>query len=155
MAYSELLETEEFANETLPPNLQRQMHVAGLHPFCTCPKTMGSVGTFRPEIYMSQASQAVCLLIHSAVAEVAAEAYQFAPQVVFRQVIAASRALWEPIWSARWNNGFPALYTSLELDVASAERTRARPVQLLVGLAVVTVNRTLDLGFASPCVSRP
>lgn len=94
----------------------------------------------------------------SAVAEVAAEAYQFGPQVVFRQVIAASRALWEPIWSARWNNGFPALYTSLELHVASAERiqrTRARPVQLLVGRAVVTVNRTLDLGFASPCVSNP
>jgi len=57
--------------------------------------------------------------------------------------------LWEPSFGPyRWNSGFPALYTSLTLEVALAERikrTRARPVELVVGKAQASLHAVLDL----------
>jgi hypothetical protein len=50
--------------------------------------------------------------------------------------------------SARWNAGFPALYTGLDLDVALTERLkRTGPVavRLLVGRADALIARTVDL----------
>src|SRR5437867_11452810 len=86
----------------------------------------------------------------SVMTEVAGSAHPFSGHIVYRQVVDEHHAvLWRPShhpW--RWNLGFPALYTSLELNVAIAERLKiafALPVRLVVGLAEATLARVLDL----------
>jgi RES domain-containing protein len=84
----------------------------------------------------------------SAVAEVVGSACPFGAHIVFRQVVRAWGRLWEPVMSARWNVGFPALYTGLDLDVALTERLkRTGPVsvRLIVGRADALIARTVDL----------
>src|SRR3990172_8819716 len=66
-------------------------------------------------------------------AGVNAHAHPFSGRVVHRQVRRPhAHALWDPGFGPyRWNSGFPALYASLSLDFALAERikrTLARPV---------------------------
>jgi RES domain-containing protein len=82
----------------------------------------------------------------------------FGGQVVYRQLPVQNPAdLWAPTTHpGRWNLGVPALYTSLLLDVALAERikrTLARPTPVLVGVARASIARVLDLGPAE--VRRP
>lgn len=86
----------------------------------------------------------------SALADAARQVRAFSGRIIHRQVPAANEAaLWQPtLRSWRWNRGFPALYTSLELDVALAERikvTLAVPTILVVGVADATIARTLAL----------
>jgi hypothetical protein len=61
----------------------------------------------------------------------------------------ASRPLWQPTDRAwRWNIGFAALYTSLDLRLALAERLTVgltSPIRLVVGLTEATIGRVLDL----------
>jgi len=76
----------------------------------------------------------------------------FADQILQRQLPAQNpAALWTPTLHARrWNLGFPALYASLLLDVALAERikrTLARPAQLLAGVATASIARVVDVGL--------
>lgn len=83
-------------------------------------------------------------------AVVTAHAHPFSGRVVHRQVRRPhAHALWDPgLGPYRWNSGFPALYTSLSLEVALAERikrTLARPVELVVGIAQADLRVTLDL----------
>ena len=83
-------------------------------------------------------------------AGVNAHAHPFSGRVVHRQVRRPhAHALWDPGFGPyRWNSGFPALYASLSLDVALAERikrTLARPVDLVVGVAQADLRITLDL----------
>ncbi|HEV2440576.1 MAG TPA: RES family NAD+ phosphorylase [bacterium] len=87
----------------------------------------------------------------------------FTGEVVHRQLPVQNPAgLWAPTSRARrWNRGFSALYTSLLLDVAFAERIKrslARPASLVVGVARASIARVLDfqnkdvqrlLGFAA------
>ncbi len=72
----------------------------------------------------------------------------FIGTVVFRQVRAGQR-LWRPSTGRyRWSEGFPTLYTSLELGVAFAERIKyvgPMPTDLEVGQAHVTIRRVVDL----------
>ncbi len=77
----------------------------------------------------------------------------FAGRVVHRQLPVHSPAdLWAPSsYARRWNRGFSALYTSLLLDVAFAERIKrslARPVSLVIGVARASIARVLDLELA-------
>jgi len=84
----------------------------------------------------------------SAIAEVVGSARPFGARIVFRQVVRAWGRLWEPVMSARWNIGFPALYAGLDLDVALTERlkrTGPMAVRLLVGRADALIARTVDL----------
>ncbi len=90
------------------------------------------------------------LPLTSAMTEVAGLARPFSGRIVYRQVVGERGALlWQPTerpW--RWNAGFAALYTSLALHVALAERLNialAFPVRLVVGLAEATIARVLDL----------
>ena len=74
----------------------------------------------------------------------------FTGQLVHRQLpVQSPTDLWAPTSHARrWNRGFPALYTSLPLDVAFAERIKrslARPAPLVVGMAHASIARVLDL----------
>jgi RES domain-containing protein len=74
----------------------------------------------------------------------------FHGRILIRQVVAeAAATLWVPtVRPYRWSSGFPALYTSLELDVAIAERlkrTGLRRTRLAVGVARATIRRTVDL----------
>jgi hypothetical protein len=59
--------------------------------------------------------------------EVAGSAHPFSGHIVYRQVVDEHHAiLWRPShhpW--RWNLGFPALCTSLELNVAITERLKS------------------------------
>ncbi len=80
----------------------------------------------------------------------AARVRPFAGRVMHRQrLVHWADRLWEPVthpW--RWSAGFPAVYTSLALDVAIAERikrTLGRPVRIVVGIATVRIARVLDL----------
>ncbi len=90
-------------------------------------------------------------------AVVTAHVRPFHGEIVHRQVRRPyAPALWEPgLGPYRWNSGFPALYTSLTLEVAFAERikhTRARPVALVVGKAQANLSTTLNL--AIPAIQR-
>lgn len=83
-------------------------------------------------------------------AVVTAHTHPFSGRVVHRQVRRPyAPALWDPgLGPYRWNSGVPALYTSLSLGVALAERikrTLARPVELVVGVAQADLGATLDL----------
>lgn len=76
----------------------------------------------------------------------------FQGRIIVRQVVAeAVAALWRPtVHPHRWSRGFPALYTSLDLDVAIAERlkrTGLRRTRLAVGLARASIQRTVDLSL--------
>ena len=90
----------------------------------------------------------------AAVAAIVDTHRRFDGRVVYRQVPTGLAgqprpALWRPTrrpW--RWNDAFPTLYTALSLEVAYAERlkrTGAAPVRLVVGVADVSIGRTLDL----------
>lgn len=72
----------------------------------------------------------------------------FMGTVIFRQVRAGHR-LWRPSTGRhRWSEGFPALYASLELGVAFAERIKyvgPVPTDLEVGQATVTIRWIVDL----------
>jgi RES domain-containing protein len=91
----------------------------------------------------------------SAIAEATAGARPFSGRVVHRQVLeAVASRLWAPtLRSGRWNQGFAALYTALDLDVALAERikrTLMRPASLAVASADATIGRTVDLTEPAP-----
>lgn len=90
----------------------------------------------------------------TAIAQATRSVHPFAGQVAHRQLLAqASAGLWAPTSHARrWNTGFATLYTSLLLDVALAERVKrslARPVQLVVGIARVSIARVLNFELAA------
>jgi len=79
-----------------------------------------------------------------------ARARPFAGLVVYRQRLTRwAKNLWEPVTDSwRWSSGFPAVYTSLALNVAIAERikrTLARPVRLVVGIASARIAKVVDL----------
>lgn len=75
---------------------------------------------------------------------------RFEGRVVFRQVLrsrAAERWL-HSVHPGRWNPAFPALYTSLSLDVALAERlkrTGTDVTDLTVGIGEVSLEHVVDL----------
>ncbi len=80
----------------------------------------------------------------------AARVRPFAGRVIHRQrLVQWADRLWEPVTDPwRWSAGFPAVYASLALEVAIAERikrTLARPVRIVVGVATVRIARVLDL----------
>lgn len=74
----------------------------------------------------------------------------FAGIVVFRNVVRVQALrLWAPTTRpGRWSDGFPALYTSLSLEVSLAERVKRTTidvVELTVGEAAVTLGMVADL----------
>ncbi len=86
----------------------------------------------------------------SAIAEAFQHLRSFRGRLIYRQVLTARRRrLWAPSshpW--RWNTDFPALYTSLEENVAIAERiklTLARPTAIVLAWADAVVRDVLDL----------
>ena len=93
---------------------------------------------------------------HPSAAALAA-ALQYAKEisatVIYRQVRTAHR---NELWirtppGGRWNPHFPALYVSLEQDVALAERikrTGALPTSLVVGIGSLHLPRALDIRLA-------
>ena len=90
----------------------------------------------------------------AAVAAIVDTHRRFDGRVVYRQVPTALAGQPRPAWWRptrrpwRWNDAFPTLYTALSLEVAYAERlkrTGAAPVRLVVGVADVSIGRTLDL----------
>jgi len=74
----------------------------------------------------------------------------FAGRVIHRQrLVQWANRLWEPVTDPwRWSAGFPAVYTSLALEVSITERikrTLGQPVRIVVGVAAVRMARVLDL----------
>jgi hypothetical protein len=78
----------------------------------------------------------------------------FAPfrgRVVYRNVLRRydGKRLWKPSMRPyRWSAGVSTLYTSLDLDVALAERikhTLAAPIEVVVGTAQVSIKQAVDL----------
>ncbi len=81
---------------------------------------------------------------------VAGSTNPFRGRIVHRQVVEDRGALlWHPpVRPWRWNAGFAALYTSVELHVTLAERLKIAftfPIRLVVGLAEAAIARVLDL----------
>jgi len=82
--------------------------------------------------------------------DVAGSTNPFSGRIVHRQVVGdRSDFLWQPtVLPWRWNAGFAALYTSVELHVTLAERLKIAftfPIRLVVGLAEAAIARVLDL----------
>ena len=75
------------------------------------------------------------------------------PTLIYRQRLSAyARQLWAPTLQGRWNDDLPALYTSLSLDTALAERvkrTAARPITIVVGIAQIELRRVAVLNAAT------
>ncbi len=76
--------------------------------------------------------------------------HPFQGRIIIRQMVAdAAATLWAPtVRPYRWSSGFQALYTSLDLDVAIAERlkrTGQRRTRLAVGVAQASIQHTVDL----------
>ncbi len=74
----------------------------------------------------------------------------FAGPVVYRNVrVTGGSPVWQPSRPGlRWNPTFPALYTSLELEVSLAERLKhseSIPLEVVVGVAHVVAQRVVDL----------
>ncbi len=74
----------------------------------------------------------------------------FQGRIIIRQVMAEAAAmLWVPtVRPYRWSSGFPALYASLDMDVAVAERlkrTGLRRTRLAVGVARASIQKTVPL----------
>jgi len=74
----------------------------------------------------------------------------FSGTVVYRQTFARNAGrLWTPSTAPlRWSDGFNAVYTSLDLTVALAERikrTGATRVTIVVGIARVQIRRVVTL----------
>ncbi len=75
---------------------------------------------------------------------------RFQGRVIYRQVLRAQspRRWLYSTYPGRWNPSFPALYTSLSLDVALAERlkrTGTDLTDLTVGVGDVALERVADL----------